>query len=406
MEDQAQAVGSRVRYWRMRRNIDRQRFADMVGRSISWVDKIEKGERSLARLPMLERVAEALSVDPKVLTDGPSARRAADCVDANEVRAIRAALSSYPSLAVGSGARESTSSLKAINGQLAYIGEAWLSSHFTVVARHLPDLIRNVQSVALTADAENYVSSQRALVTTYRLASSMLLKFDAVEIAWLAADRAMQAALQSDDTWALARATRSVARAMTSTGQEGQALAVISGMLDRMRPEVGGDQDLLPMYGMLFLAGSIAAAKQGDPHVALQMHKDADRLAIDNKLRLSGDPGTFGSANVAVHRVSALARLNEGNEALRYVSLVDPKIISTLPTERRANYLLDLSTANIQTGRYDSAARALGEAERLAPEEVRCRPLAHGLLRSLVRNTGGELGRTVQRIATRAGVEA
>jgi transcriptional regulator with XRE-family HTH domain len=71
MDDQARAVGRRVRYWGLRRNLDRQRFADMVGRSMSWLDKIESGERNVQRLPMLDRVAEALGVDPVALTDSP-----------------------------------------------------------------------------------------------------------------------------------------------------------------------------------------------------------------------------------------------------------------------------------------------------------------------------------------------
>lgn len=78
MDDQARAIGRRVRYWRQRRNLNRQRFADMVGRSMSWVDKIERGERSLVRLPMLERVADALSIDPSALTDSSAAQRAAE----------------------------------------------------------------------------------------------------------------------------------------------------------------------------------------------------------------------------------------------------------------------------------------------------------------------------------------
>jgi hypothetical protein len=57
MDDQARVIGQRVRYWRLRRNLGRQQFADMVGRSTSWLDKVEKGERSLLRLPMLDRVA-------------------------------------------------------------------------------------------------------------------------------------------------------------------------------------------------------------------------------------------------------------------------------------------------------------------------------------------------------------
>jgi transcriptional regulator with XRE-family HTH domain len=62
MDGQARAIGQRVRYWRLRRNLGRQRFADMVGRSMSWLGKVEKGERSLLRLPILERVAAVLDI--------------------------------------------------------------------------------------------------------------------------------------------------------------------------------------------------------------------------------------------------------------------------------------------------------------------------------------------------------
>lgn len=46
MSDQARLIGQRVRYWRLRRNFDRKQFADMVGRSASWLDKIESGDRN------------------------------------------------------------------------------------------------------------------------------------------------------------------------------------------------------------------------------------------------------------------------------------------------------------------------------------------------------------------------
>jgi transcriptional regulator with XRE-family HTH domain len=81
-------VGRRVRYWRLRRNLGRQRFADVVGRSVSWLDKVEAGERLLLRLPMLDRVAAALDIDASVLTDSSAAQRAAACVDTAEVQAI------------------------------------------------------------------------------------------------------------------------------------------------------------------------------------------------------------------------------------------------------------------------------------------------------------------------------
>lgn len=408
MDDQAHLVGRRVRYWRQRRNLDRQRFADMVGRSTSWLDKIEKGERSLLRLPMLERVAEALGIDPSALVDGPAARRAVDCVDAAEVDAIRNALGRYPSLSATGGNQTSATSAQVVR-QLAYVEQAWLSSHFTVVARHLPRLLGAAQVVALTSSEADQVAAGRALVVAYRLASSMLLKFEANDIAWLAADRAMHTALVIDDTVALARAARSVARAMTSTGQRADAFAVLTGMADRMRPElVSREHELLSLYGMLFLAASITAAGTGQESeaLALTMHHEAE--AVANRLGSKHETHytSFGRANVAVHRVAALVRLHEAGRALEYAGSIDPGLVATLPPERRVNYLLDLTGALTRTGRYGDAVRTLGEAERVAPEEVRCRPLSHRLMRSLLDNTSGEPSRMVRQLATRAGVTA
>jgi hypothetical protein len=71
-------------------------------------------------------------------------------------------------------------------------------------SQHLPRLLDLATSTA------HRVAAHQALVVAYRPASSMLLKFNANDIAWLATDCAMHTALVADDTVALARATRSV----------------------------------------------------------------------------------------------------------------------------------------------------------------------------------------------------
>lgn len=115
---------------------------------------------------------------------------------------------------------------------------------------------------------------------------------------------------------------------------------------------------------------------------------------------------SFGPANVAIHRVAALVRLHEGGPALDYARSIDSALVSALPSERRVNYSLDLTQALAETGRHNDAVRTLYEAEHIAPEEVRCRPLAHGLIRSLLDTTSGEAGRLVAQLANRAGVPA
>src|SRR3954465_5051715 len=96
MDSRSRDIGRRVSYWRTRRGLTRQQFADLVGRSMSWVDKVETGQRGLVRLPMLETVATAVRVDVTALADDDDAAgRAAQRPVAVEVGAIRAALASY-----------------------------------------------------------------------------------------------------------------------------------------------------------------------------------------------------------------------------------------------------------------------------------------------------------------------
>jgi len=403
-------IAQRVVYWRKRRGFTRQLFADRMGRSVSWVDMIQRGDRQLDRLSVLEQIAEVLEISVYTLIDREEAERTAACVGDAEVQAIREALGRYPSLAARSGRPVSVA---AVQRQAAYLDHAWLASRFAVVAQYLPKLLDDAQAAVQTAPDAERVDAYRVLVTAYRLASSMLLKFEARDIAWLAADRAMHTALVADDTWSLARATRSVARAMTSSQQGPEAIAALLNMADRMRSEVAGNEShLLSLYGMLYLAASITAAEQEDAALARDMHVEAEaeaeaEAAADRMVPHYETHYTdFGTTNVLIHRVAALVRLYEAGHALEFAATIGPAAIMALSPERRANYLLDLTEAHSRTGDYRQAARHLLQAEQVAAEEVRCRPLAHGLLRSLLDNTSGESVRLVRDMATRAGVTA
>ncbi len=85
-------VGRRVAQWRVRRNMTQQQFADRIGRSKSWVDKVERGVRRLERVSSLREVADALRIDLGVLlADQPGRPDPA----AAGVEGVRTALSRY-----------------------------------------------------------------------------------------------------------------------------------------------------------------------------------------------------------------------------------------------------------------------------------------------------------------------
>jgi transcriptional regulator with XRE-family HTH domain len=397
-------IGRRVSYWRTRRGLTRQQFADLVGRSMSWVDKVETGQRGLVRLPMLETVASALQVDIAALTDDDVARRAAQRPDAAEVRAIRAALASYTVILGGTCTPPDLSKLR---GHVEYACAAWLSSHFTTMGRVLPALITDAQCAVENLTGDERLEAVRCLVMSYRLASSTLLKFETTEMAWLAADRAMLAARSVDDTICLARATRSVARAMAGLGQRQEAMDVLVAMANRMEPELGsGDRHLLSLYGMLLLPAAIAAAHDGDCDTALTMHGEAEKVARQLEPGYHDPVNVFGVTNVALHRLAALVRLQEGGRAIAYAQTIDTQALSRLPSERKAAYLLDLAEAHRQCRQHPQATTALVRAEQVAPEEVRCRPAAHTLIRQLLDVTAGQPAQQLRQLAERAGVAA
>ena len=101
--DRKRATGREMARWRKRRGLTRQQFADLCGRSASWVDKIETGARGLTQLPMLELVASVLHVTVETLVSAggtcePSDGRASACLDAFEVTSIREALQRYEAI--------------------------------------------------------------------------------------------------------------------------------------------------------------------------------------------------------------------------------------------------------------------------------------------------------------------
>jgi transcriptional regulator with XRE-family HTH domain len=60
-------LGVRISYWRERRGMTQQLLADRIGRSKSWIEKVEAGKRSADRLPILLSICRELRVDMPVL---------------------------------------------------------------------------------------------------------------------------------------------------------------------------------------------------------------------------------------------------------------------------------------------------------------------------------------------------
>jgi hypothetical protein len=137
---------------------------------------------------------------------------------------------------------------------------------------------------------------------------------------------------------------------------------------------------------MLLLKGSIAAARLDQAADVRDLQDEA--LAVAARLEIDRNEhwSAFGTTNVLVHRVSALADMQSGGRVIEAATDISYGDLMHLPRERRASHLLDVTRGHLQAGQRDQASSTLLEADQLAPEEVRCRDLTRQIITDLVRS--------------------
>ncbi|MFY1672420.1 helix-turn-helix domain-containing protein [Plantactinospora sp. WMMB334] len=401
-------IGRRVAYWRGRRKMSQQVFADRLGKSKSWVDKVERGVRRLDKFSVLYEIADVLQLDAQLLLGKEPERRAdgLTCIDEVEVEEIRSALERYDSMSTLLTALPQPPSLAEMTKS---VNHAWLTyqyARYGVLSRALPKLLRDAQALDSVAGGDDSARAAHLLGQVYQIASSALRKLGEYELAWLAADRSMAVSQRADDDLLAGVATFRVGNALLALGRARPALEVNVSIANRLAPGSGREPERLSVYGMLLLQGAMAAARMGDNNTVKDLVNEAKEAAD----RLGGDENhywtCFGPTNVELHRAAAAVELGEGGNAVitHERSIVGRDGFHTLLPERRAHHMLDLARGFAQIGDLDRAGEALVDGDRLAPSEIRCRPIAHEVMSNVLRRTRGAPPAPIAELAEQMGV--
>jgi transcriptional regulator with XRE-family HTH domain len=169
------SVGARVAYWRRHRRMSQQVFADRLGKSKSWVDKVERGVRRLDKCSTVREVAEVLHVEVQALLDGEPQRRpdrpshADGGADRVDVEAIRYRLECY----TGAAAYFHRSPPGGCASEVdKAVGHAWSTlqrADYVALSRVLPPLLHAAQAGCRAAGAGNLICGGcRRLITALR----------------------------------------------------------------------------------------------------------------------------------------------------------------------------------------------------------------------------------------------
>jgi hypothetical protein len=182
-----------------------------------------------------------------------------------------------------------------------------------------------------------------------------------------------------------------VATALAAGGRFRPALELAVHSADRLAPDDSrpATPGRLSVYGILLLQGTMAAARMGDAATVRDLIAEATEAAR----RLGRDDNhywtSFGPTNVMLHWVAAEVEMGEGGRAVERSESIERTSLAAMMPERRAHHLLDTSRGLAQVGDISRAAETLVEADRLAPSEIRYRPIAQELVADLLRRTRG-----------------
>ncbi|GAA5184401.1 helix-turn-helix transcriptional regulator [Rugosimonospora acidiphila] len=402
-------IGRRVAYWRTRRRLSQQVFADRLGKSKSWVDKVERGVRRLDKFSVIYEIADLLQIDVQLLLGREPDRRPGGpaCLDQVEVTEIRSALERYDQISTFFHAPPQPPSIDELRKAVQH---AWLSyqhAKYGPLARVLPKLLRDAQAAdTACASGEASLLAAHLLGQVYQIASSCLRKLGELELAWLAADRSIAVALRAGDQLLAGTASYRVGSALLALGRARPALEVNVNIANRLAP---GDAcratpEHFSVYGMLLLQGAMAAARIGDGATVRDLLTAADAAAR----AVGGSHNyywtSFSPTNVDLHRAAAMVELGEGGLAVQTHEHLDRASFAAMLPERRAHHYVDLARGLAQVGDIERASEMLLEGDRLAPSEIRCRPVAHEVLSDVLRRTKGSPSAPVAELAETMGV--
>jgi transcriptional regulator with XRE-family HTH domain len=370
-------VGRRVAQWRVRRNMTQQQFADRLGKSKSWVDKVERGVRRLERVSNLREIAETLRIDLEILlAEQPQRPDPA----AAGVEGLRVALARYH---VEGSARPPD--LPELRTRVDHAEQTYRHARYPTLLALLPGLLDAARAARPGRAADHL------LVDVYGLVALTLLKVDQGELAWLAADRGMAVALATNDPWVAAAATVPLAQALRYGGRRQSATEAALVAAHRITsPRCGAAPAGEPfLLGTLLIQAALAAAAPGDERGVRELLDQAGAAAGD----AGAGGGSVGRAAVEAARVVADSALGEVTAAaVRHERLVAGDGWRWLPTEHRAAYLLDVARAYALAGDLLRAGRAVLEAERIARGEVHDRPAVRDLVAAVARSDAAPPG--------------
>ncbi|WP_328349194.1 helix-turn-helix domain-containing protein [Streptomyces sp. NBC_00445] len=388
--------GALIRLGRQHRAWTLAVLGDRIGCSPATVSRLERRTR-IVDLTLVHRAALEVGVPRHVLTtslaphpaSAPAATRVtASPRDAEEDpmrrRTLLTATAAAGPAALLMGLDDALASTPAPTGagpldsRLAGARALYDKGAHAPLLAGLPDLIADAHSAA----ASRQSLDQARLSAVYSLASAVLLKLGSYDRARLTADRARTWAEVSGSPLAAAAAARELAIVLRHQEHHGAAQRLMSSAAADLEATGLRTDATAAAYAQMLCTLAYTAARGGHRTEALAMTEEARRAA--RRLPQAVPQGrlfTISPAAVDLYTVGVHWALGDAGAALDAGKNLRPDQFPT--AERRARLGTDMARAWWAWQRPEQTARALLDAYRASPGEVRDRPAIRSIVNEL-----------------------
>ncbi|MEV6523397.1 helix-turn-helix transcriptional regulator [Longispora sp. NPDC051575] len=392
MSSSSISPGDRVRAHRKARGLSQSDLAAQSGLSVTTVKFIENGKRSLT-LSAAQKLAPALRIDDLAELLGPQVGHLpmTGRLTHPSIPAVRRALTNW-SLTI-SGEPQSVEYLRAM------VDAAWnlwhtSQSQRTEVGEILPDLLEQLQLAARLHTGQERRQVLTLLAQAYHQAQAYLAWHGDRELVWLSADRAMSAALETDDPVTIAGSVWYSAHLLRATGRSDEAVERLREALDLIQPlveagprsdapgHVASHTESVAMLADLHLCGALTRARAGDQAAWAEWGK-AHRIVTTMLPKGYAHPWTkVGTVRTEVYGVMCAVELGDTTSATRHAEALDPATIHS--TEHRARHLLELARLADLEGSREGVLHLLNQAAHVSAEVVSFSPVGRDMVRRAV----------------------
>ncbi len=382
-------VGERIAFYRRRQGLTQVGLAGRLNRSVGWVRNIEQGRRQVDSTTVILELAGALGIEPNKLTGrplfpppaGPKMPQPSDVLA--DLRRVLLHYDGLHGLDLPDDRPPRPAADLEREVQLAEQTRRSEPRNFSAVVWMLPELIRDARYTARNAD--DTAERRRGwgvLARLYSLTAGSLWQWGDDDLGWIAADRSIRSAEQSDDPLLIVVGVRVMQQLLLAKGYLGDVIDLVDAASDQAAPGRDARPEQLVMWGSVQLMAAFAAARAGEEaeHARLRRQVDqaADRLGKD-RLAFGSN---FGPGDAALQHVGELVELGQPAKAIRRAEELpaDP-----LPqVDRRAFHRIHQAKARFLQHKDRETTGLLMEAWQIAPEIVPFESMTFEMVRAMV----------------------